>query len=352
MDDNNNPEDDTGMSDTCSNFSTVSEDSLPPIHAYSHTYHGSGQLMTPNDESEARRMALQHKLFSLCLDGGLIDAKLPLENHTPENPLQILDIGSGSGIWACEMGQLHPQVNILGIDITRALLPTNVPTNVTFEIADVMDPWPPQTYDFIHMRNLVGGGIRDWQGLIDRAFAHLKPGGMLEFTENRPRFFDVDPEHADLPGLPAGARPDVGAACREFQAAFGAMCEKQGLNSDPIPDVPGFLSELGAESIRERSDWLPVKVWGNDPIMRKKGEILGEMLNYSFENASLMLFGKCGWEEKDTRALLDRVLKEVQDPNLRSTVQVTFITARKPLVPSKPEADGPETTDTNTEQVD
>lgn len=281
MDGTNNPEDDAGISDTCSNFSTVSEDSMPPIHAYSHTYHGSGQLMTPNDESEARRMALQHKLFQLCLDGGLVDTKLPLENHTPENPFQILDIGAGSGIWACEMAQLHPQVNILGIDITRALLPNNVPANVTFEIADVMDPWPPHTYDFIHMRNLVGGGIRDWQALIARAFAYLKPGGLLEFTENRPRFFDVELEHADLPGLPAGARPDVGAACREFQAAYAAMCQKEGLDSDPIPNMPGFLSDLGAVSIRERSDWLPVKSWGNDPIMRKKGEILGEMMQYS-----------------------------------------------------------------------
>lgn len=40
------------------------------------------------------------------------------------------------------------------------------------------------------------------------------------------------------------------------------------------------------------------------------------------ENWTLMLFGLCGWEEKDTRALLARVLKEVQDPELKSNVKV------------------------------
>ncbi|KAL6405018.1 hypothetical protein AUP68_11858 [Ilyonectria robusta] len=368
-------DDDADLSETCSNFSTVSEDSLPLIRAYSHTYHGSGQLMTPNDDSEARRMALQHELFQLCLDGGLVDAKLPLENHTPDNPFMILDVGAGSGIWARDMAQRHPQVNILGIDITRALLPNDVPANVTFEIADATDPWPPHTYDFIHMRNLVGGGIRDWQSLLARAYAHLKPGGQLEFTEIRPRFFGVDTEEADLPSVLAGAKPAIGAACCEYETAYVDMCMKLGLDFDPVPRIPGWLSNMGAESTRERVDWLPVSNWGNDPISRKKGEILSQMIECGtwnealsnwrrkltfvtgLENWTLMLFGLGGWKEKDTRALLARVLEEVQDPERKSNVKVygsypervytteltsstrTFITARKPLHAPEPSAE-------------
>lgn len=248
--------------------------------------------MTPNDDSEAYRMSLQHQLFQLCLDGGLVDAKLPLDDHTPENPLEILDVGAGSGIWACEMGQRYPEVNILGVDLTSALLPSDVPSNVTFEIADVTDPWSPRTYDFIHMRNLVGGGVRDWRALVITAYEHLKPGGQLEFTELRPRFFDVEPENADLP---AGARPDIGGSCREFQATYINMCMKLGMNFDPVPLVSGYLTEVGAESIRERVDWLPVKSWGNDPISRKKGEILSQMI----ECGMLKL---CGSDAMLTRA--------------------------------------------------
>lgn len=40
------------------------------------------------------------------------------------------------------------------------------------------------------------------------------------------------------------------------------------------------------------------------------------------ENWTMMLFGMCGWKENDTRALLDRVKMEVQDPMLRSYAKV------------------------------
>lgn len=269
-------------SETSSNYSSVSGDSLPPIRAHGHTYHGSGRVLSPNDESEAKRMALQHELFKLCLGGALVDTKLPFGTSAPahaSSPFTILDVGSGSGLWACEMAQAYPHVNILGIDLSISMLPKEVPPNLMFEVADAAEPWPPHLYDFIHMRNLVGGGIRDWPGLLRSAFDHLKPGGQLEFTEVRPRFFDVEPEHADLPGLKKGEKPEIGAACLEYEMTFGTMCMHQGLDFDPVPRVAQWLSDLGAEGIRERADWLPVKSWGNDPLTRKKGEILGEMID-------------------------------------------------------------------------
>ncbi|CAM1506127.1 Fc.00g057680.m01.CDS01 [Cosmosporella sp. VM-42] len=307
---------DSDLGETSSNYSSVSEDSLPPIHAYGHTYHGSGRLLSPNDASEARRMQLQHELFKLCLDGGLVDAKLGLEDYTKEDEFQVLDVGSGSGLWACEMAARYPHVDILGTDLSSALLPKDVPPNVTFEIADAVEEWPDRTYDFIHMRNLVGGGIRDWEALLCSAFAHLRPGGQLEFTEIRPRFFDADPEAA---GLPKGA---IGTASLEYEKTYGGMCVETGIDFDPVPKVPGWLSRMGAERVRERVDWVPVRNWGSDERMRKKGKILGEMVECGLENWTLRLFGMCGWEERDTRALLDRVKREVQDPLLRSYVKV------------------------------
>jgi hypothetical protein len=40
------------------------------------------------------------------------------------------------------------------------------------------------------------------------------------------------------------------------------------------------------------------------------------------ENWTLRLFGLDGWEEKATRALIDRVKAEIQDPLLRSLAKV------------------------------
>lgn len=284
-------EDDATASDSNSNYSTASEDALPPIHAHGHVYHGSGRMVTPNDRHENERQGHQHELFTLCLGGALTFTKLPLDKLDAAAPrFHILDVGCGGGHWAMEMARTNGLVDVLGIELSSANLPKAVPPNLTFEIADAADAWPPRLYDFIHLRNLVGGGIRDWKRLIVQAFDHLKPGGQLEFTEVTPLFFAVDPDPlAETPpetSSGSGAdgvekekpRAAVGAAAIEYGAVFAEISAVQGIDFDPTPKVRPWLVEVGAESVRERSDWLPVRNWARDPLTKKKGEILNKML--------------------------------------------------------------------------
>lgn len=281
-------EDDATASDSNSNYSTASEDTLPPIHEYGHVYHGSGRMVTPNDRYENERQGYQHELFTLCLGGALTFTKLPLEKLDAEAPhFHILDVGCGGGHWAMEMAQTNPLVDVLGIELSSANLPKEVPPNLTFEIADAAEDWPPRLYDFIHLRNLVGGGIRDWKRLIIQAFEHLKPGGQLEFTEVTPLFFPIDPDPlAETPSDTCSAGDDdterpraaVGAAAIEYGNVFAEISAAQGIDFDPTPKVRPWLVEVGAESVRERSDWLPVRNWARDPLTNKKGEILNKML--------------------------------------------------------------------------
>ncbi|QYT00264.1 hypothetical protein H0G86_007354 [Trichoderma simmonsii] len=331
-------EDDATASDSNSNYSSASEDALPPIHEYGHVYHGSGRMVTPNDPCENQRQAYQHELFTLCLGGALTFTKLPLEHLSPDSPrFHILDVGCGGGHWGMEMAQSNPLVDVLGIELSSANLPKEVPPNLTFEIADAAEDWPPRLYDFIHLRNLVGGGIRDWRRLIVQAFDHLKPGGQLEFTEVTPLFFGVDPdptsESSDDADTDAETgrqteeqterpRAALGAATIEYGAVFAEIAAAQGIDFDPTPKVRPWLRELGAESVRERSDWMPVRNWARDPVVRKKGEILYKMLETGCNHWTLRMFGLAGWEEAKTRELLDRVMKEYDDPLLRSCIKV------------------------------
>ncbi|KAL7906522.1 S-adenosyl-L-methionine-dependent methyltransferase [Trichoderma velutinum] len=333
-------EDDATASDSNSNYSSASEDALPPIHEYGHIYHGSGRMVTPNDPCENQRQAYQHELFTLCLGGALTFTKLPLEHLSPDSPrFHILDVGCGGGHWGMEMAQNNPLVDVLGIELSSANLPKEVPPNLTFEIADAAEDWPPRLYDFIHLRNLVGGGIRDWRRLIVQAFDHLKPGGQLEFTEVTPLFFGVDPDpmaessddtDAETDQQTQRPRAELGAATLEYGAVFAEIATAQGIDFDPTPKVKPWLRELGAESVRERSDWMPVRNWARDPVVKKKGEILYKMLETGCNHWTLRMFGLAGWEEAKTRELLERVMKEYDDPLLKSCIKVTFISARKP----------------------
>lgn len=58
----------------------------------------------PNDEQELDRLDMQHHMFKLVMNNKLY--------HVPlNNPKQILDIGTGSGIWPIEMGMIASSRN-------------------------------------------------------------------------------------------------------------------------------------------------------------------------------------------------------------------------------------------------
>ncbi|GKT42847.1 secondary metabolism regulator LAE1 [Colletotrichum spaethianum] len=305
-------DDEDDSSDAGSDFSSVSIDELPPIRAYGHTYHGSGRILMPNDESERARLEIQHQLFKLCLEDSLTASKLP-----KDKPLNILDIGTGTGNWAVEMGEQYPLARVMGVDLSAALLPMTVPPNVVFEVEDATNDWAREkdSLDFVHVRNLVGGGVQDWKALFQQAYEHLKPGGQIEFSEVRTRYFDLVDSSSDEPAAPTEEEKNHGAmtACREFEVRLAEMTAIAGVDFDPIPKIPAILSDVGFEKVGRWSDLVPIQAVGHDEKMVRKGAQFAQMLEYGLENYSLAVFAKGGWDEKDTRNLLQRVHKESRD---------------------------------------
>ncbi|KAF4903860.1 Secondary metabolism regulator LAE1, partial [Colletotrichum viniferum] len=117
------------------------------------------------------------------MNGELFEA--PIDTEKPN--LKILDIGTGTGIWAIDVADELPAALVYGTDIS-AVQPEFVPPNCRFEIDDVQLDWlwGPNHFDVIHARCLYGG-IDDWQHMYDQAFTHLKPGGWFESME-----FDIE----------------------------------------------------------------------------------------------------------------------------------------------------------------
>lgn len=97
------------------------------------------------------------------------------------DPLEILDIGTGTGIWALDVADKFPQANVTATDLSP-IQPNWVPMNLQYEINDCESPWTyNKQFDFIHMRNL-SGGIADWPKLLRECFDHLSPGGWIEVS--------------------------------------------------------------------------------------------------------------------------------------------------------------------------
>jgi trans-aconitate methyltransferase len=135
--------------------------------------------LLPNDEEEQDRLDLLHHIFLLVLSGKLYDAPVPASSMK-----RVLDIGTGTGIWAIDFADEHPGVEVVGTDLSP-IQPTWVPPNAKFYIDDAESDWvysDAESFDFIHCRTM-SGSITDWDRLIQQSYTHLNPGGWLELQE-------------------------------------------------------------------------------------------------------------------------------------------------------------------------
>ena len=102
----------------------------PPASSYAdHAPHSAYHF--PNDEPELDRLNNQHDIIKILLDGRNYLA--PLSHDNP--PRKILDIATGTGRWAIEMGDEFPLTSVIGTDLSP-VQPEIVPPNVRFYIDD------------------------------------------------------------------------------------------------------------------------------------------------------------------------------------------------------------------------
>lgn len=151
-------------------FELVSIDSSDSLSCEENgrTYHSYGctEYWGPNDEPAREQQDVSHEFFRQVLDGELFIAPIG------ESPQDILDIGTGTGIWAIEAAEIYPSSEVVGIDLSK-MQPTHVPPNVEFQIDDINSRLYKENteYDLIHVRELLGSVV-DWPELIGKCFEY------------------------------------------------------------------------------------------------------------------------------------------------------------------------------------
>ena len=181
------------------------------------------------------------------------------------NPRRILDIGTGTGQWAIEMGDEFPDAEIQGTDLSP-IQPSSVPENVHFFIDDASEEdWalPPASFDYIHTRVLLGC-FTDFRDIIQKGFHYLKPGGYMESQEimSTPYCDDrtMSPDWDFLEWTKFGDE----AALRAGRPLRIANKLKR------------WYEEAGFEDVQERVFKVPLNPWPKDTYLKTLGAMSEE----------------------------------------------------------------------------
>ncbi|KAF4418862.1 methyltransferase [Fusarium acutatum] len=283
-------------------------------------YHSfrAGAYNFPNDDIEQEREDMKHAMVRLLSGQKLHFA--PID----ENPQNILDIGTGTGIWAIEMGEQYPSAHVLGIDLSP-IQPTWLPPNVHFMVDDVESPWlhPQNHFDYVHSRHTVQG-IKDWPQLFSNALRHVKPGGWMELQEihhypHHARTGDAVPPH-EHPVAQYWTYINEGLAQLgvDFPAAAGGKLATK-------------MQAAGFVNVTERVFHVPLGTWPKNQVLKTVGLYWRTILTDGLQAIALGPMSRgMGWSREQIEVFLVDVRRAYSDHTSLLYMPMHIVYGQKP----------------------
>lgn len=258
--------------------------------------------MLNTNQDEMDRLDLQHQLWVLTLHQELFLAPVKTLND-------VLDIGTGTGIWAIELANKHPTAHVIGSDLSP-IQPQYVPSNCQFEVDDAEDEWNyHRKFDLIHGRAMATC-FKDPAAVIRSAVANLNPGGYLEFHDF------VLPMH-DIDGTLQGTAFD------NWQSQTMAAAANLGLTWKKSRFWARYFEEAGLVDVQERHFQWPMNRWPKGEHLKMLGSYWQEDLLRGLEGLSMAALTRGGGLTKEeVVALAAEARKDVPNRKIHAYLPV------------------------------
>lgn len=309
-------DDDSAYEQTVSTFTASLSSSVvdyPTEHGRRYHKLRAGAYPLPNDEPEMERLDFMHMLLTKALGEKLFLA--PIDKGKTQ---RILDIGTGTGIWAMDMGDEYPEAEVLGNDLS-AIQSSWVPPNVKFEVDDVESEWTfNQTFDFIFCRYMTAC-IKDWPKLVNTIFDNTTPGGWAEIQDFNLMYYSDDKSFGPN-------RQTYTWITKLLEASNEA-----GRDPCPGPKVEGWMRDAGFKNIGTKKVRLPIGPWPKEPRLKELGLFNITQCLEGLEAFSLRLYcNVLGWSEEEVLALCALVRNELHSGNMHCIYDFHVVYGQKP----------------------
>lgn len=222
------------------------------------------------------------------------------------------------------MADQYPNSSFTGLDLSP-IQPDLVPPRVQFVVDDVEHEngwdYPENHFNYIHIRHAFNT-LKDPQGLVERAFRHLKPGGYLEIQE-----FHIS-AHCDDDSLADPTTYRLNDFLTYLESGLAAL----GSDLHAILRAPHFLSAAGFSPTAHHVMKSPIGPWPREPNLSYCGDLLRSVILEGLGGmARKPLVGGLGWTGVQVEMLLVEVRRAVADKSIHAYFPYHVLYGMKPL---------------------
>ncbi|KAF5650286.1 methyltransferase [Fusarium sp. NRRL 25303] len=316
--DQDDDDNDSTLSDNASSTASLSSDILRYREINGRRYHseqGDAQYWISNDNQANEALDINHHVLILMYNDKLF--KAPLKDDIQS----VVDIGTGTGIWAMDFADEFPNAKVVGTDISP-IQPSWLPPNLEFQIDDCTQEWTfkENSLDYVHMRFLVGS-IVDWPGLFKQAYKCLKPGGYIESHEASPCIGSDDNSVSEDSAMGQWGKVFMEGG-RKLQRPFSVLEDNVQVES---------MKEAGFVNVEEEEIKVPIGGWPEDPKLKEAGQYFQAAILQDVEGTLMFIANLLGWSKEEIHVFAARYRREIRSKKVHGYFRGQVVWAQKPL---------------------